>query len=84
MLGIARMNIDTAGGLLIEGSTNVFVNNMPAVRVGDRVQSHPGHSNVFMSTGSSTVFVNSKPVCRQNDVATCLHVATGSANVFSG
>ena len=85
MLGVARMNIDTVGGgLIIEGSTNVFVNNAPIVRVGDRVAPHPGHSNVVMVGHSSTVYANDKPVCRQNDVASCLHLATGSSDVFAG
>lgn len=85
MLGISRMGIDTVGGgLIIEGATNVYANQAPVVRVGDRVAPHPSHSNVVMVGHSSTVYANGKQVCRQNDVASCLHLATGSSNVFAG
>ena len=87
MPGIARKNQDVAGGVAIEGSSNVFVNSKGAVRKGDRVASHgiPPHSPTPPMVGSSsTVRVNSIFVCRQGDNASCGHSISGSANVFAG
>jgi uncharacterized Zn-binding protein involved in type VI secretion len=86
MFGITRRQIDTAGGPLLEGSSNVFANGKSVVRLGDRVQSHgrSNHSSAVMIEGSSTVFCNGKPVCRKGHRATCGDQATGSSNVFLG
>lgn len=85
MPGIARNSgTDVAGGPLIQGSSDVFANFLPAVRIGDAVAGHGGgvHKTPSMATGSSTVFVNNIAVCRSGDKATCGHTATGSSNVF--
>lgn len=86
MPGITRKDIDTAGGVLLQGSSNVFVNGRSMVRIGDAVQGHsPGvHSNPVMVQGSSSVFCNRTPVCRAGHQASCGHPATGSVNVFIG
>lgn len=86
MPGITRKSLDSAGGVLIEGSSNVFVNNASAVRIGDAVQGHgePPHDSPVMATGSSTVFVNGIGVCKEGDLATCGHPSTGSSDVFAG
>lgn len=87
MPGIARdSGKDAAGGVLIQGSPNVFVNSKPAVRKGDRVAGHgkPPHAAPIMIGCSGTVKVNSKGVCRAGDAASCGHTASGSGNVFAG
>lgn len=87
MPAVIRKTVDSAGGILIEGSPNVFVNSYAAVRIGDAVQPHDSgiHSSAVMEEGSSTVFVNSIPLCRQGDLATCGHPAEpGSPNTFAG
>lgn len=86
MPGVARKGQDTAGGTIVGGSSNVFVNGSGAARIGDAVAGHgPGiHGGPVMAQGSSTVFVNGIAVCRQGDVATCGDPATGSSNVFAG
>lgn len=86
MSGATRKDLDVAGGVLIEGSGDVFVNNRSLVRIGDRVSSHgPSvHSGPIMVEGSATVFCNGKPVCRTGHKASCGHPATGSADVFIG
>jgi uncharacterized Zn-binding protein involved in type VI secretion len=88
MPGIARDNgKDFAGGALIQGSGNVFVNSKPAVRKGDLVAAHgkPPHAPAPVMVGSSgSVFVNGKGVCRAGDAASCGHTASGSGNVFAG
>lgn len=88
MPGIARQGIDTAIGSLIEGSSDVIVNNAGAVRVGDAVAGHypfvPPHDAPTMSEGSDSVVVNGIPVCRAGDMATCGDAATGSDDVVAG
>lgn len=70
----------------MRGSPNVFVNDRAAVRIGDPVQRHGGgtHARAVMVRASSRVFVNGIGVCRQGDIASCLHPATGSSDVFAG
>lgn len=74
---------------LSSGSPNVFINGIPAGRVGDSYISHgcpdhPPHSGVIAS-GSSTVFINGIPAGRIGDPVSCGgSVAEGSPNVFVG
>lgn len=85
MPGIARKNLDSAGGIAIEGSENVFANGKGVVRIGDKVASHglPPHSPTPpMVQGSTNVFVNGKGVVRAGDKANCNHIITGSSNVY--
>jgi uncharacterized Zn-binding protein involved in type VI secretion len=86
MPGITRKATDKAGGVLITGSANVFVNGADAVRIGDKVARHGSspHDSPDMVTGSDSVFVNGTPVCRAGDKASCGHIATGSDNVIAG
>lgn len=68
----------------IAGSPNVFVNNIPAHRVGDGWAMHCAHASV-LAAGSRTVFVNNRPLGRVGDPVACgSAVATGSSNVFAG
>lgn len=84
--GVTRKGIDAAGGILITGSDNVFVNNAQVVRIGDIVAPHglPPHIVPPMVTGSNNVFTNNIPTCGVGDVAACGHPATGSSDVFVG
>ena len=86
MPGVTRKSTDSAGGTLIAGSGNVFVNGQPAVRKGDAVAGHGNspHNSPVMVGCSSTVFVNGIGVCRAGDEASCGHPASGSGNVFAG
>jgi uncharacterized Zn-binding protein involved in type VI secretion len=72
-----RKTLDSAGGILLEGSPNVFVNGRALARIGDAVQGHaPGeHASPVMAQGSATVRVNGIPPCRRGDLATCGHPA---------
>ncbi|MDO2949417.1 type VI secretion system PAAR protein, partial [Aeromonas simiae] len=50
---------------IIEGSSDVFIDGIPAARVGDALAPHdkpknPPHPRAIAS-GSSTVFINGKP-----------------------
>lgn len=86
MPGVTRQGIDSAGGLLLTGSNDVFANSSAIVRVGDVVQSHGDspHDSAVMVTGSSTVFCNSIALCKAGDIASCSHPSSGSNDVFSG
>jgi uncharacterized Zn-binding protein involved in type VI secretion len=89
MPGVTRDTLpgaDIAGGPIVRGSPDVFVNLRAAVRIGDPVQSHPPggpHARAIMTEGAKTVLVNGIGVCRSGDLASCLHPATGSNNVFA-
>jgi uncharacterized Zn-binding protein involved in type VI secretion len=85
MPGIARKSVDAAGSTIAVGSSNVFVENAPAARIGDKVNAHGrgAHNNPVMATGSPNVFVNNVPVSRAGDSANCGHVASGSGSVFA-
>ena len=73
-----------------QGSGNVFVNDRPVSRAGDKNTVHkfpagdkcPPHSTAI-SSGSSKVFVNDKGCGRVGD-PTCTSVSGGSSNVFAG
>ncbi len=84
--GATRKGLDTAGGVLIGGSPNVFTNGASNVRVGDAVAGHgkSPHSSPRMVSGSSSIFINGISACRRGDRASCGHRATGSSNVFFG
>lgn len=84
--GATRKGLDSAGGVLVGGSPNVFANKAASVRIGDAVAGHgrSPHSSPVMATGSSSVFINGISACRRGDTATCGHSATGSFNVFIG
>lgn len=71
-----------------EGSPNVFINDKPALRVGDKFAAHTcgdsTHDGVC-SSGSGKVFINSKPAARVGDDVSCgAAVAVGSPDVFIG
>jgi len=87
MPGIARNGVDAAGGVAIQGSSNVNVNGSGAVRIGDKVASHglaPHSPTPPMVGGSTTVFANGIGVSRSGDAASCGHTISGSSNVNAG
>ena len=86
MPGITRKTTDSAGGVLTQGSSNVFVNGKAAARKGDTVAGHgiSVHAAPVMVGSSSKVKVNGKGVCRAGDAASCGHTASGSSNVKAG
>ena len=75
---------------LVEGSSNVLVNGMPAGRVGDIsslscMTSYPFSCRIdVMSQGSSSVFVNGIPVARMGDSIMDAFMVEGSSDVFAG
>lgn len=74
----------------VQGSPDVFVNNLPWHRQGDAWAPHTcpdipeTHASV-LANGSPTVFINGKQAGRVGDPVACGGlVATGSPNVFCG
>ena len=74
--------VDSAGGVILP-SHNTFVtyNGKFYAVVGDPVTSHgiAPHNAAVMATGSSFVTINGIRLCRQGDIASCGHAATGSS-----
>lgn len=74
-----------------QGSSDVRVNSIGAVRAGDLCQTHlilVGDScvphTVPLTSYSSTVFVNGKGIGRQGDQYSGHILTSGSGNVFAG
>lgn len=86
MPGISRVGVDTAGGIITSGATNVYVNGNLVALKGSSVASHGTgqHASAIITSGSSTVFVNGIAVCRQGDLASCGHTATGLSSIEVG
>lgn len=75
-------------GPAVNGSTNVFVNKLPAIRKGDPGihMACCGPNSWNVKGGSSSVYVNGKPIARMGDATKhCGNngvLITGSPNVF--
>jgi uncharacterized Zn-binding protein involved in type VI secretion len=94
MSGVARV-IDICSGhgafparYPISGSTNVFVNNVGVLRMGDgflpHSDGHTSHDAIIIS-GASGVFVNGSSIAKTGSLLSCgSTIASGSNNVFVG
>lgn len=72
-----------------EGSPDVFINGVPAHRLGDHWTTHCCFGSMChasaLASGSGSVFVNGRPLGRIGDSVACgSAVAEGSPNVFAG
>ena len=82
MPGIARVGVDSAGGIQLgmQGA-NFRVNGAPVVLVGDSVAPHPvgppHDAAPIMAVGCPTFRLNDIPVCRAGHAANCGHPTTG-------
>jgi uncharacterized Zn-binding protein involved in type VI secretion len=87
MPGVARVSQDNvAGGTLLDGATNVYIDNQLAAVLGTHVAPHGSHSGTITITqGSSTVFADGKPIARLGDPASCGDsISTASSDVIAG
>ena len=94
MGAIARVGDATSGHnfcvpqTLISGSSNVFINGIPACRQGDPVSSHTCGNNTHagvIAAGSSTININGLPAAIIGSAISCGGVvAKGSDNTFGG
>jgi uncharacterized Zn-binding protein involved in type VI secretion len=75
-------------GPAVNGSTNVFINKLPSIRLGDPGihMACCGPNQWKVAKGSSTVYVNGKPIARMGDKTTHCggdgKLINGSPNVF--
>lgn len=86
MPGIARVGVDTAGGLILGGgNSTVYIDGALAAVIGDAVTYHGvyPHDAPVMVGGSTSVFINGIGVCRAGDAASCGDTATGSSDAFA-
>ena len=86
MPGVARVNVDACGGLVIEALVpSVIVNNAPISVTAASVEGHGSgeHGGPKTQAASGNVFAGNKPVNRQGDECTCGDPLTGSSNVFA-
>ena len=68
----------------VEGSPDVFVNGVAALRKGDVFPPHVS-SPAVQAEGSSTVFANGRNLARAGDKLNCGDfMAQGSSDVFAG
>lgn len=86
MPNVAVATVDKVStGLILDGSTSVFIENKPVAVIGSHVADHSGHTNVTLTHGSSTVFVQGKAVARKDDLASCNDlIASGNAKINCG
>jgi uncharacterized Zn-binding protein involved in type VI secretion len=72
-------------GPIIIGSTDVFINGIPAARVGDIGISTPccGPNMFEIKMGSFSVFINGKQAARKGDMTMHCSVGTGKINMGS-
>jgi uncharacterized Zn-binding protein involved in type VI secretion len=72
----------------ISGASTVFINGIPANRVGDGYSTHCLGSSCHapvQATGSPTVIIEGSPAARIGDTSDCgMIVGTGSRDVFIG
>lgn len=86
MPGIARVNVDSAGGIILGGGqSTVFINGALAAVIGDSVAGHGDapHAAPTMVEGSTNVFAGGIGVCREGDAASCGHTSSGSSDTFA-
>ncbi|QLR76060.1 type VI secretion system PAAR protein [Citrobacter freundii] len=74
--------------VITAGSPTVFIDGIPAARLGDPLTphdkpEHPVHPRKIAS-GSSTVFIDSLPSARTGDAVDCGGVVIGSGTVNIG
>jgi len=87
MPGIARVNTDIAGGLIVgPGSSTMVVDGKPVSFIGDVVSTHgnsPHTSPSLIAGGSTTMLVDGQIPAMQGSQAACGHtVSPGSSKMI--
>jgi len=81
---VARVGVDTAGGLIVTGAATVFVNNHLSALEGSVIGSPPNPGDVIV-TSNTSVFVENRRIAIEGAVtAQGFAVANSSPNVFAG
>lgn len=87
MGSICRANIDKAGGLILGGSSTVFIDGYPVALEGNSIQGHGDnpHANAKIINGNPNVVVDGIAVCVSGtSKGTCDHIATSDSSVSVG
>lgn len=88
---VRRGDVNSAGGVAMQGAGSVFANGRPIVYPGVSVSAHPccgrkgcnKHCSASTTGGSPSVFVEGKKVIRVGDSDSCGHSrASGSPDVM--
>lgn len=85
MYGVSIVNIHAAGGVIRGGRQDfVFIGGNPWSVVGDSVEGHgePPHNSPVMAEGSGFITINNIKACREENRASCGHMANGSDFFF--
>lgn len=87
MPGIARVNTDIAGGVIVgPGSSTMLVDGKPVSFIGDVVATHgnsPHNSPTLVAGGASTIVVDGEIPAMQRSQAACGHtVSPGSSKMI--
>jgi uncharacterized Zn-binding protein involved in type VI secretion len=82
---------NTAGGIVIQGHSNVLINGRPAAKMYSKVTPHPCcpkkkcaiHCGAWViGPGATDILVNGLPMVKTGDLDLCMHSRiTGSSNV---
>lgn len=84
---LCRANIDKAGGIILGGSSTVFVDGFPVALQGNSIQQHGDnpHADAKVINGNPNVVVDGIPVCMEGmSKGTCGHMATSTSSVSIG
>ena len=88
MPAIARVGVDSAGGIILGGgASTVYCNGSLVAVLGDSVARHGNgaHAASTLVTASPTVFADGISVCREGDSASCGDtISSGSSNTLAG
>jgi uncharacterized Zn-binding protein involved in type VI secretion len=81
---VCRANIDRAGGIILGGSSTVFIDGYPVALEGNRVADHGNneHDSAIVIGGASRFVVDGIPVILEGTSrATCGHIALSTSSV---
>ena len=84
--GVSRAYVDSAGGMILVGNPNFYLDGFPVAVEGNPVQSHGDspHNSAVIVNGTPGFVINGIPVCTTGSQASCGHPATGSSSFSVG
>jgi len=84
--GVARVDLDHAGGVIATGAQTVFTNNRKTAIVGNStIGGPPNTGDTILSSPAPKVFVENKPIATVGSVtAKGYAVGKASTDVFAG
>lgn len=84
--GVSRAYLDRAGGTILVGNPDFYLDGLPVAMQGNPVEDHGNneHSSAVIVNGSPNFLINGIPVCTSASQASCGHQATGSSTFTVG